>query len=174
MVYAVDNYKESDTLDTVSDFKIKSKLQPQESMEYKYIENIIEQCTLRVNNKVDKKTNERYSKVSLIHKKGNILNGEIYSNKEYIAISMPQLYKDIMYIKWEDINKLINNKENNDVSETINSKNYENVLNIKKSKYYDKVNEDYKEFFNKVMDDYVTKGDTVDINIKDKEKDCKM
>ncbi|MCS4456072.1 hypothetical protein JTT01_22300 [Clostridium botulinum] len=55
MVYAVDNYKESDTLDTVSDFKIKSKLQPQESMEYKYIENIIEQCTLRVNNKVDKK-----------------------------------------------------------------------------------------------------------------------
>lgn len=54
LVYAVDNYKESDTLDTVSDFKIKSKLQPQESMEYKYIENIIEQCTLRVNNKVDK------------------------------------------------------------------------------------------------------------------------
>ncbi|MCS4517250.1 hypothetical protein JTS93_18930 [Clostridium botulinum] len=67
----------------------------------------------------------------MIHKKGNILNGEIYSNKEYIAISMPQLYKDIMYIKWEDINKLINNKENNDVSETIDSKNYENVLNIK-------------------------------------------
>lgn len=58
----------------------------------------------------------------MIHKKGNILNGEIYSNKEYIAISMPQLYKDIMYIKWEDINKLINNKENNDVSETIDSK----------------------------------------------------
>lgn len=27
-----------------------------------------------------------------------------------------------MYIKWEDINKLINNKENNDVSETIDSK----------------------------------------------------
>ncbi|EPY2277333.1 zinc ribbon domain-containing protein [Clostridium sporogenes] len=174
LVYAVDKYKESDTIDIVSDFKIKSKIQPQESMEYKYIQNIIEQCTLRVNNKVDKKTNERYSKVDLIHKKDNILSGEIYSNKEYIAISMPQLYKDTMYIKWEDINKLINNnKENNDVSETIDPKNYENVLNIKKSKYYDKVNKDYKEFFNKVMDDYVTKGDTVDINIKDKEKTVK-
>ncbi|MCS4465477.1 hypothetical protein JTT01_22305 [Clostridium botulinum] len=81
----------------------------------------------------------------MIHKKGNILNGEIYSNKEYIAISMPQLYKDIMYIKWEDINKLINNKENNDVSETIDSKTMR-MFKHKKSKYYDKVNEDYKEF----------------------------
>ncbi len=126
-----------------------------------------------MNNKVDKKTNERYSKVSLIHKKDNILNGEIYSNKEYIAISMPQLYRDIMYIKWEDINKLINNKGNNDASGAIDPKNYDNVLNIKKSKYYDKVNEDYKDFFNKAMDDYVTKGDTVDLNIKDKEKTVK-
>ncbi len=173
MVYSVAKYKESDTIDTVSDFKIKSKIQAQESIEYKYIENIVEQCTLRVNNKVDKKTNERYSKVSLIHKKDNILNGEIYSNKEYIAISMPQLYRDIMYIKWEDINKLINNKGNNDASGAIDPKNYDNVLNIKKSKYYDKVNEDYKDFFNKAMDDYVTKGDTVDLNIKDKEKTVK-
>ncbi|EPY6431580.1 zinc ribbon domain-containing protein [Clostridium sporogenes] len=173
LVYSVAKYKESDTIDTVSDFKIKSKIQAQESIEYKYIENIVEQCTLRVNNKVDKKTNERYSKVSLIHKKDNILNGEIYSNKEYIAISMPQLYRDIMYIKWEDINKLINNKGNNDASGAIDPKNYDNVLNIKKSKYYDKVNEDYKDFFNKAMDDYVTKGDTVDLNIKDKEKTVK-
>ncbi|MCS4470335.1 hypothetical protein JQ036_04100 [Clostridium botulinum] len=60
------------------------------------------------------------------------MNGEIYSNKEYMAISMPQLYKDIMYIKWEDVNKLINNnKENKNISETIDPKNYENVLNIK-------------------------------------------
>lgn len=101
-------------------------------MNYKDIENIIEQCTLRVNNKINKKTNERYSKVSLIYKEENILNGEMYSNKEYMAISMPQLYKDIMYIKWEDVNKLINNnKENKNISETIDPKNYENVLNIK-------------------------------------------
>lgn len=36
---------------------------------------------------------------------------------------MPQLYKDIMYIKWEDVNKLINNnKENKNISETIDAK----------------------------------------------------
>ncbi len=132
LVYAADKCKKSDTLDTTSDFKIKSTVESQELMNYKDIENIIEQCTLRVNNKINKKTNERYSKVSLIYKEENILNGEFYSNKEYMAISMPQLYKDIMYIKWEDVNKLINNnKENKNISETIDAKNYENVLNIK-------------------------------------------
>lgn len=93
-----------------------------------------------------------------------------------MAISMPQLYKDIMYIKWEDVNKLINNnKENKDISETIDPKNYENVLNIKKSKYYDNVNGDYKEFFYNIMDDYVKRGDKVDIVTKqeDKEKTIK-
>ncbi|HBJ2611179.1 TPA: zinc ribbon domain-containing protein [Clostridium botulinum] len=176
LVYAADKCKKSDTLDTVSDFKIKSAAESQEFMNYKDIENIIEQCTLRVNNKINKKTNERYSKVSLIYKEENILNGEFYSNKEYMAISMPQLYKDIMYIKWEDVNKLINNnKENKDISETIDPKNYENVLNIKKSKYYDNVNGDYKEFFYNIMDDYVKRGDKVDIVTKqeDKEKTIK-
>ncbi len=49
-----------------------------------------------------------------------------------MAISMPQLYKDIMYIKWEDVNKLINNNnENKNNFRNNRSKNYENVLNIK-------------------------------------------
>ncbi len=145
LVYAFDKYKEYETLDTVSDFNVKFTVQPEKSMEYENIEDIIEQCTLKVNNKIDKNTNEVYSKISLIYEKENILSGgEIYSNKEYMAIEMPQLYKDIIYIKWQDLNKLISN---NDSIDAIDPKNYENALSIKKSKYYNEVNKNYKEFF---------------------------
>ncbi|MGO5067027.1 zinc ribbon domain-containing protein [Clostridium sp. LCP25S3_F8] len=168
LVYAFDKYKEYETLDTVSDFNIKFTVQPQKSMNYENIEDIIEQCTLKINNKIDKNTNEVYSKISLIYKKENILSGEIYSNKEYIAIEMPQLYKDIIYIKWQDANKLINN---NDSMDAIDPKNYENALSIKKSKYYNEVNKNYKEFFNENLNPYVKKGDTVELSIKNKDKE---
>lgn len=168
LVYAFDKYKEYETLDTVSDFNVKFTVQPQKSMDYENIEDIIEQCTLKVNNKIDKNTNEVYSKISLIYKKENILSGEIYSNKEYMAIEMPQLYKDIIYIKWQDLNKLISN---NDSMDAIDLKNYENALSIKKSKYYNEVNKNYKEFFNKSLNPYVKKGDTVELTIEDKDKE---
>ncbi|EJP6473568.1 zinc ribbon domain-containing protein [Clostridium botulinum] len=168
LVYAFDKYKEYETLDTVSDFNVKFTVQPQKSMDYENIEDIIEQCTLKVNNKIDKNTNEVYSKISLIYKKENILSGEIYSNKEYMAIEMPQLYKDIIYIKWQDLNKLISN---NDSMDAIDLKNYENALSIKKSKYYNEVNKNYKEFFNKSLNPYVNKGDTVQLTIEDKDKE---
>ncbi len=168
LVYAFNKYKEYETLDAVSDFNIKFTAQPHNSAYYENygkIEDIIEQCTLNVNNKIDKNTNELHSKINLIHKKENIFSGEIYSNKEYIAIEMPKLYKDTIYIKWKDINKLINN---NDSMEPIDPKNYKNVLSIKKSKYYNEVNKNYKEFFSNSLNPYVKKGDTVEISIKNK------
>ncbi|MGO5093012.1 zinc ribbon domain-containing protein [Clostridium sp. LCP25S3_F10] len=168
LVYAFDKYKEYETLDTVSDFNVKFTVQPQKSMEYENIEDIIEQCTLKVNNKIDKNTNEVYSKINLIYKKENILSGEVYSNKEYMAIETPQLYKDIIYIKWQDLNKLI---DNNDSMDAIDPKNYANALSIKKSKYYNEVNKNYKEFFNKSLNPYVKKGDTVQLTIGDKDKE---
>ncbi|EJO5348863.1 zinc ribbon domain-containing protein [Clostridium botulinum] len=173
LVYAANKSQQVDTLDTISDLKIKFQVSSQEIMNYKNVEDIVEQCTLRVKGKTNKKTDEKYDKVSLIYRGKEILNGEIYSNKEYIAISMPQLYKDTMYIQWKDINKLIkdNSKEDINHEDKINPKNYKTVLNIKNSKYYDSVNKDYEEFFKKVMEPYIKKGDKVDVSIKNQDKE---
>lgn len=173
LMYAANRYNELNTVESESDFKIKFKLQSQEDVNYKNIEDAMEQCTLKLNTKTDKNTSERYSKASLIYKNKSILNAEIYSNKEYVAISAPQLYEHTMYIKLQDINRLVeeDNKQNNITSkknsESVDLKKYENVFQLKNSQYYNNVEKGYRELFHKTMNDYLTEGDEVKLTVKD-------
>ncbi|WP_105616873.1 zinc-ribbon domain-containing protein [Vallitalea okinawensis] len=140
--------------------------------------NMIEDSDIVVT--TQKKDDQQYAILEMNYDEEEIFTMDVFVNKEYIAVNIPIIYDEMFFVKWEELDEMVetlNEEFYMDIPE-LEYLEYVKIFNVEDSKEFNAI--DQKKYYNFIKGYYegkITKGSLVDVTYtegkKEKEVKCR-
>lgn len=165
------NLFEADEYEAVTTIKydIKSSIQDDS---INLVANMIEDAEIVVT--TQKKDDQQYAVLEMNYEDEELLTMDVFLNKEYIAINIPIIYDEMFFVKWEELDEMVetlNEEFYMDIPE-LEYMEYVKVLNVEDSEEFKAIDQKkYYQFIKEYYEDKITKGSRVDVTYMDDKKE---
>jgi hypothetical protein len=142
-LYGLGNIINSKSIDSYTDIKFKLNTTNNLGESELKVKETFENLTLRLETKNNKASNQSQVNANIMYKGQTLFTGEVYTDKESIYVSLPEIYGKTIKLSYKDLNKLTSNSEDKD---SFDYEKYSSVYNLKDSKKFNAIQKDYSNF----------------------------